>query len=83
MGLEKEMSTDELDPENPDDLYTLVLKKFLSPEIIWKKGGTQIYLRLTEKDGLVAVMIDYIPIIFSNGKRIVLKEWQPLILSHH
>ena len=61
MGLEKEISTDELDPENPDDLYTLVLKKFLSPEIIWKKGGTQIYLRLTEKDGLVAVMIDYIP----------------------
>jgi len=61
MGLEKELSTDNLNPNDPDDLYTLVLQKYLKPEIIWKKEGTRIYLRLTEKDGMVAVMIDYIP----------------------
>jgi len=69
MGLEKELSTDELNPDDPDDLYTLVLQKFIKPEIIWKKGETRIYLRLTEKDGLVAIMIDYIPENFFPVKK--------------
>jgi len=68
MGLEKDLSTDDLNPDDPDDLYTLVLQKYLKPEIIWNKGATRIYLRLTEKDGLVAVMIDYIPDSFFSAE---------------
>jgi hypothetical protein len=61
MGVKEEISTGELDPANPEDLYTLVIRKAVSPETIWKKGATRIYLQLTEKDGLVAVMVDFIP----------------------
>ncbi len=66
MGPEDEMDYGELDPAKPDDLYTLVLRKSVSPETIWKKGDTRIYLRLIEQDGRVAVMVDYI--IFPAGK---------------
>ena len=54
------MTTGDLDPANPDDLYTLVLRKSVSPETIWKRGNTHIYLRLIEQDGRVAIMVDYI-----------------------
>jgi len=66
MGPKDEMFTGDLDPANPDDLYALVLRKSISPETIWERGKTRIYLRLIEKDGLVAVMIDYI--IFPSEK---------------
>ncbi len=66
MGPEDEMDYGELDPAKPDDLYTLVLRKSVSPETIWKEGDTRIYLRLIEQDGRVAVMVDYI--IFPAGK---------------
>jgi hypothetical protein len=60
MGPKDEMYTGDLNPDDPKDLYELVLRKSISPETIWKKGDTRIYLRLIEKDGLVAVMVDYI-----------------------
>ena len=60
MGPKDEMYTGDLDPANPEDLYALVLRKSISPETIWERGKTRIYLRLIEKDGRLAVMIDYI-----------------------
>ncbi len=60
IGPEDDMTTGDLDPANPDDLYTLVLRKSVSPETIWKRGNTHIYLRLIEQDGRVAIMVDYI-----------------------
>ena len=69
MGEKEEISTGELDPADPKDLYTLVIRKALSPQTIWEQDGTRIYLRLTEKDGLLAVMVDYIPDSFFPAEK--------------
>ena len=60
MGPKDEMFTGDLDPADPEELYTLVLRKAISPETIWETGRTRIYLQLIEKDGRVAIIIGYI-----------------------
>lgn len=60
MGPGDDMFTGDLDPTNPADLYSLVLRKSVRPETIWKRDETQIYLRLIEQDGRVAIRIDYL-----------------------
>ena len=60
MGPKDEMFTGDLDPGNPEDLYSLVLRKSISPETIWETGRTRIYLQLIEKDGRVAITIGYV-----------------------
>ncbi len=57
----KEEAVGDLDPAAPGDRYQLVLRQAMSPETIWETGHTRIYLQLTEKDGRVAIEIDYFP----------------------
>jgi len=60
MGPEEEMFTGEHDPNDPEELYSLVLRKSISPETTWDEDNTRIYLRLFEQDGRVSVMVAHI-----------------------
>ncbi len=60
INLEEGEAAGNLDPDDPDDLVKLVLAGAAAPMTYWETGATEIYLRLTEKDGRAAIQVDYL-----------------------
>jgi hypothetical protein len=60
MNLEETELAAKLDPANPDELLELVLARAAEPVTYWETDRSEIYLRLTEKDGRAAIQVDYL-----------------------
>jgi hypothetical protein len=60
LNLEDGEAAGDLDPDNLDGLVELVLAGGAEPMTYWETGATEIYLRLTEKDGRAAIQLDYL-----------------------
>lgn len=59
---EGESPTGDLNPAQPEYLYSLILQGSARPEITWKQDSTRVCLRLVKKDNRVELMVDYINI---------------------
>ncbi len=60
MNLEETELAGKLDPADPDELLELVLARAAEPVTFWDTDRSEIYLRLTEKDGRAAIQVDYL-----------------------